>query len=97
MYYIIYCADAPDSQEKRRSVRNAHLGHLETLAKENRLITAGPWYDQDSYEPPSTIKGSLIIAEFHDIEAAKAWAASDPYATAEVFASVTILPFKKVF
>lgn len=97
MHYLIYCEDAPNTQEKRRTVRNAHLQHLEALAKQNRLLIAGPWYDQDSYDPPSAMKGSVIIAEFNDIEAAKAWAASDPYSTAEVFMRVTVVPFKRVY
>lgn len=96
MLYLIYCQDAPGALETRRSVRNAHLKHLQTLVDQKRLLIAGPWYEQDGNEPPTIIKGSLIVAEFNDIEAAKAWAAADPYATAEVFARVTISPFKQV-
>lgn len=96
MLYMILCEDTPGSLEKRRSVRPAHLEHLHTLQKENRLILAGPLYSHETQEPyPAAVCGSLIIAEFSDIEAAKAWAAADPYATAEVFAKITVKPFWK--
>jgi uncharacterized protein YciI len=98
MYFVIQCADAPDSFEKRRSTRPAHLQHLETLNQQNRLLIAGPLYQQESEQlDPFHITGSLIIAEFPNIEAAKAWAAADPYATAEVFARITVTPFNKVY
>jgi uncharacterized protein YciI len=95
MYYVIYCEDQADSAEKRRSVRPAHLKRLELLEKENRVLAAGAMLKND--EEPSEIKGSMIIADFNNLEEAKAWAAADPYVTAEVYANVAIYPFKKVF
>ncbi len=35
---------------------------------------------------------SLIVAEFDDLAAAQAWAATDPYAQAGLFESVVIRP-----
>lgn len=96
-YYVISCEDAPDSFEKRRSIRQAHLAHLAALQRENRLLLAGPVYDQETPEPyPFGVSGSLIIGEFSDIEAAKAWAAADPFATAGVFARITVRLFRKI-
>ncbi len=99
MYYTIYGEDTPDSLEKRRSVREAHLKRLEMLDQENRLLVAGPLLNEDGEDSmlKSGVKGSVIIAEFDNLEAAKVWAAADPYVTAEVYARVTISPFKKVF
>lgn len=98
MYYAIYCEDKEDSQEKRRSVRQAHLSRLQLLNKEGRLLIAGPLLKKDHENPLiAGIKGSLIVAEFANIAAAKAWAAADPYVTADVYARVTIEPFKKVY
>ena len=95
MYYIFYCEDAPDSLEKRRSVRPAHLQRLNELKEEGRLITGGPILAGDNEDVAiAGIKGSMIIAEFPSIEAAKAWAAADPYVTADVYANVTVLPYK---
>jgi len=97
MYYLIYCEDTPDSLEKRRSVRPAHVQRLNLLKKEGRLLTAGPLLGSDDENPiVSGVIGSLIIAEFENLETAKAWAAADPYVTADVYANVTVQPFKKL-
>jgi len=97
VYYLIYGEDAADSFEKRRSVAHAHLQYLATLQQQNRLLLAGPLYQQDTDEPyPFAVNGSLIIADFSNIDLAKAWAAADPYTTAGVFAKITVSPFKKV-
>lgn len=97
MHYAIYCEDKDDSFERRRSVRPAHLIRLEQLKSEGRLLLAGPLMNSDDENPAiSGFKGSLIVAEFDDLEHAKAWAAADPYVTADVYARVSIFPFKKV-
>jgi uncharacterized protein YciI len=36
------------------------------------------------------------VAEFESLEAAKAWADTDPYIDAGVYQQVTVKPFKKV-
>lgn len=95
MHYVFYCEDTPDSMEKRRSVRPARLQRLEELKDEGRLVVAGPILGGDDENPAvSGVKGSIIIAEFPSLEEAKVWAAADPYVTADVYANVTILPFK---
>jgi len=97
MYYAIYCEDKNDSLEKRRSVRPAHLSRLEDLQQQGRLLLAGPLLNDDDENPIiSGFKGSLIVAEFNSKEEAKAWAAADPYVTADVYQRVNIFPFKKV-
>ena len=40
--------------------------------------------------------GSLIVAEFNSLTDAEAWANTDPYKTAGVYAKVTVKPFKQV-
>ncbi|MEC9314447.1 MAG: YciI family protein, partial [Pseudomonadota bacterium] len=40
--------------------------------------------------------GSLVVAEFADLAAAETWAQADPYIDADVYAKVTVKPFKKV-
>lgn len=97
MYYAIYCEDTENSAEKRRSVRPAHLQRLHQLQKQNRLLVAGPLLHEDNQPDVAPhVRGSLIIADFHNIEEAKTWAAADPYVTADVYARVSIFPFKKV-
>ena len=97
MPYAIQGEDVPNSLEKRLSVRPAHLDRIKALQDEGRLILAGPHPAIDSPDPgPAGFSGSLIVAEFESLEAARAWAENDPYVTSGVFAKVTVKPFKKI-
>jgi uncharacterized protein YciI len=96
-FYVINSEDVPDSLEKRLAARPAHLARIETLQQEGRLILAGPYPAIDSPEPgPAGFSGSLIVAEFESLEAARAWAEADPYVTSGVYEKVSVKPFKKV-
>lgn len=98
MYYAVISQDVEDSLEKRMGVRAEHVARLEALRDEGRLLTAGPHPKIDSEDPgPNGFTGSLIIAEFESLEAAQAWADTDPYIAAGVYEKVTVKPFKKVF
>ncbi len=97
MLYAISGEDIPESLEKRLAARAAHLERLNTLQEEGRLILAGPYPAIDSPDPgPAGFSGSLIVAEFESLEAARIWAETDPYATSGVYAKLTVNPFKKV-
>lgn len=97
MLYAISGEDIPESLEKRLAVRAAHLERINTLQQEGRLILAGPYPAIDSPDPgPAGFSGSLIVAEFESLAAARNWAETDPYATSDVYAKLTIKPFKKV-
>ena len=97
MLYIIIGEDRPGSLEARLAARPAHLERLTQLQQEARLILAGPCPALDSPDPgPAGFSGSLIVAEFASLEAARAWADADPYVAAGVYAQVTVKPFKKV-
>lgn len=98
MLYAIYGEDVADSLSQRQSVRPAHLQRLQTLQNEGRLILAGPFPAVDCENPGDAgFTGSLIVAEFVDLESATAWANADPYVAAGVYAKVTVKPFKQVF
>jgi uncharacterized protein YciI len=59
-------------------------------------VLAGPHPAIDSADPgPAGYTGSLIVAEFASRELAIAWASEDPYALANVYARVTVKPFRK--
>jgi uncharacterized protein len=97
MYYAILCEDVADSLPLRASARPAHLDRLQQLVNEGRLLVAGPHPALDTEDPGEAgFTGSLIIAEFDSLEAATAWADSDPYVDAGVFSKVTVKPYKKV-
>ncbi len=97
MWYAIVGTDVPDSLLLRQSAREAHLARLQALRDAGRLLLAGPFPAVDAADPgPAGFTGSLIVAEFSDLEAARTWAEADPYRAAGVYADVSVRPFKAV-
>ncbi|MDX1496077.1 MAG: YciI family protein [Salinisphaeraceae bacterium] len=97
MLYAINGTDVPDSLPLRKSARVDHLARLHALRDQGRLVLAGPYPAIDCSDPGEDgFTGSLIVAEFDSLEEAEAWAQSDPYIKAGVYAEVTVKPFKKV-
>lgn len=97
MLYAIISEDTPDSLSTRLATRPAHLARLEQLKSEGRLVLAGPHPRVDSPDPGEAgFSGSLVVAEFTDLNSAQTWADADPYLEAGVYAHVTVKPFKKV-
>ncbi|MBA3696691.1 MAG: YciI family protein, partial [Methylotenera sp.] len=75
MWYAIMAEDAPNSLEKRLTIRPDHLARLHALQNEGRLLLAGPFPAIDSLDPgPAGFSGSLMIVEFPNLEDAKQWA-----------------------
>jgi uncharacterized protein YciI len=98
MLYAIIAQDIDDSLSKRLEARPAHLARLEAMQAEGRLVLAGPFPAVDSNDPGSAgFSGSLIVAQFDSLEAARDWAEADPYRAAGVYAQVQVKPFKQVF
>ncbi len=97
MFYAIIAEDNPDSLDARLQARPSHLERLMQLQNEGRLLVAGPHPAIDAEDPGSAgFTGSLVVAEFSSLEAARAWADADPYIAAGVYSRVTIKPFRKV-
>jgi uncharacterized protein YciI len=97
LLYAIISEDVENSLPIRKTVRSQHLERVHALQNEGRLILAGPHPAIDSAEPGEAgFTGSLIVAEFADLESARRWADADPYVTAGVYQKVTVKPFKKV-
>ena len=97
MYYAISGRDVTDSLARRQSARPAHLQRLELLKNQGRLLLAGPYPAIDAEDPGvAGYNGSLIVAEFESLDAARAWADADPYVAAGVYAEVSVQPFRKV-
>ena len=96
MLYAIMCEDVSNSLERRLNTRPAHLARLTELQNQGRLILAGPHPSVDSVDPgPAGFSGSLIVADFDNLAAAKTWAETDPFVIAGVYASVVVKPFRK--
>ena len=97
MLYAIIGEDCSGTLDQRMAARPAHVERLQALQAEARLILAGPCPAIDSPDPgPAGFSGSIIIAEFASLDAAKVWANADPYVAAGVYEKVTVKPFKKV-
>ncbi|MBF3332801.1 YciI family protein, partial [Leptospira borgpetersenii serovar Ballum] len=86
MLYVIYAEDVADSQDKRQSVRPAHLARLQLLRDEGRLLPARPMPAVNSNDPGvAGLTGSTESAEVASLEEAQAWAEADPDITAGVY------------
>jgi uncharacterized protein YciI len=97
MYYAIMSTDVPESASKRAAARPAHLQRLEGMRDQGRLLIAGPHPAIDSPDPGDAgFTGSLVVAEFDDLQRAREWADADPYVAAGVYSSVVVKPFKLV-
>jgi uncharacterized protein YciI len=92
MLFAIIAQDVENSLAARLEARPEHLARLTALDAQNRLTLAGP----HPHATEEGFTGSLIVADFADLAAAKAWTAEDPYVAAGVYSQVTIKPFKKV-
>lgn len=98
MWYMIFGVDAADSLERRKAARPEHLARLQALQDAGRLLIAGPIPAEDTSQPGDAgFVGSLIIAEFDSLEAARQWAADDPYMHAGVYREVHVHPWLQVF
>jgi len=95
MWYAVVALDHPNSLEKRVAARPAHLARLKALLDEGRLKLAGPFPAVDAEDPGEAgFDGSMIVAQFDDLTAAKTWADADPYVAAGVYREVSVRPFR---
>lgn len=97
MFYAVIATDHPNSLAARRGARPDHLARLAQLQQAGRLLLAGPHPAIDSTDAGEAgFTGSLVVAEFADLPAARAWADADPYVAAGVYAEVQVKPFIRV-
>jgi len=72
MLYAILSEDVEDSSPLRAKVRPKHIARLEALRDAGRLILAGPCPAIDANDPgPAGFSGSVVIAEFDSLVAAR--------------------------
>ncbi|MBV8798241.1 MAG: YciI family protein [Alphaproteobacteria bacterium] len=89
MLFVVIATDKLDSLNLRLQTREAHFAY----AQETGVIKLGGPFLNEAGE----MCGSLIIFEATDIEAARAWHASDPYVKAGLFAHSEVRPWKPTF
>ena len=88
MRVAVICTDKPGALQTRLDNRSAHLAYIQTTGV---VEMAGPFLDEGG-----AMTGSLIILSVDNLDAARVWAAGDPYAQAGLFANVTLSEWKKV-
>ncbi len=91
--FVILGHDGPRGAERRPEVRPRHLDHLRPLDREGRVLVAGPLFADDGRTP----RGSLIVLDAPDLDAARELAARDPYVVEGVFDRYEVRPFTRVF
>lgn len=91
MRFAILNHDKPGGLDLRMKTRETHLAYLRKAGK--KLMTAGPILAEDGETPI----GSLLIVEAESLEAARKFAADDPYARAGLFTSSAVWPWRLVF
>ena len=68
--------------------------HAEGVAHGRSFRHGNLFYDVDP--GPAGFTGSLLVAEFDSLDAARAWADADPYLGAGAWTHATVRPFLKV-
>lgn len=88
MLIALIARDKAGALEIRKANRDAHLAYIDATGV---VEQAGPLLDD-----AEQMIGSLIIMNVANMEAAKDWAANDPYAKASLFENVDLIPWKRV-
>ncbi|GAB4283115.1 MAG: YciI family protein [Roseovarius sp.] len=88
MLVALIARDKPGALQTRLDNRAAHLAYI---ARTGVVSQAGPLLDADGQ-----MCGSLVILDVADMDAARDWAAGDPYQQAGLFDSVELAAWKKV-
>ena len=87
MLFAVICRDRAGHLQTRLNTRSAHLEYIE---RTGIVRMAGPLIEGGE------MCGSLIVLEADTLEQAEQWAAGDPYKSAELFESVSVMEWKKV-
>jgi len=90
--YVLIGRDGPGGLAKRKLHREAHLANLRPLSEAGRVKYAGPLLDEK--EQPC---GSVVVFEAESLDAAKQFAATDPYVAQKIFATYEVFETKQVF
>jgi hypothetical protein len=88
MFVCLIAHDKTGALDVRMENRPAHVDYLKST---DHVHLAGPLIDAQG-----GMCGSMIVLDVPDMAMAEAWAASDPYAKAGLFQSVTLTEWKKV-
>jgi uncharacterized protein len=89
LLFVATCLDRPGRLQVRLDTRPTHLDYLKGL--HSKVKIGGALLGVDNQTPV----GSLLIFEAADADEVRAILDADPYAKAELFASVEIKPWRQ--
>lgn len=89
--YVIIGYDGNDAEapERRKTARPLHLEGAGNLKEKGCYVTGGAILDESG-----AMRGSVMIVQFEDDEAMKAWLSNDPYVTQGVWKSIEVKSFR---
>lgn len=90
--FVLVGFDGSASAERRARVRPAHLAHWQPLDARAAVRFGGPLLDAAAVP-----RGSVLVFEAADLDAARAHAARDPYVTEGVFERFEVYGTRAVF
>lgn len=88
MLIALIARDKDGALQVRKDNRDAHLAYIKETGV---VLHAGPLLNA-----AGEMAGSLFALNLEDMDAAKAWAANDPYAKAGLFQDVELVHWNKV-
>jgi uncharacterized protein YciI len=91
MLYCFFNVDKPGTQAIRKDNRPAHKAYLADIA--DKIAFAGPLLGDDGI----TMQGSLLVIDFADQAAARAWVDKEPFNAAGLYESVSIRAFQNLW
>lgn len=90
MYCAVWATDRIGALPDRERVREAHRERLRNPGEHKvKVLFGGPTLDPAA----GSMNGSLLVIEADSIEAVRSFLAEDPYALAEVYATVEVRPW----
>ena len=88
MLVALIARDKANALQTRLDSREEHIAYLKSTGV---VSQAGPLLG-----PDESMIGSLIVLDVDNMKAAELWAENDPYAKADLFSSVELIPWNKV-
>lgn len=89
MHYLVICRDVANGPAIRAANRPKHLAHHDAIAKDKRVMIAGPI----TPGPLDQATASVFILEAKSPEDARAYVELDPYYQAGLWREISIEPF----